>query len=189
MPTKSGQVKPRTCRRSSAILIPWFYQGYSERECHDRSRKILHLFFFCMRRHPSRQNICSTHMSMCLTCVSPFITFAGRYVHIYYYIDTTKIFSPVGNLQECVPKWNRNEMDNLSWKKEDEKEEKKEVSWYGWHHLSDVKQKSGHVLSRVCKKLKTVPPRICQREVVQHNYDWHEQIKEKRKRNITWINN
>ena len=82
-----------------------------------------------MRQHPSQQNICSTHMSICLTCVSLFMMFAGRYVHIYYYIDTTKIFSPVGNLQECVPKWNRNEMDNL--KKEDEKEEKKkcELLW------------------------------------------------------------
>ena len=60
--------------------------------------------FVCMRWHPSWQNICSTHMSICLMCVSPFMTFAGRYVHIHYYIDTTKIFSPVGNLQECVPK-------------------------------------------------------------------------------------
>ena len=26
------------------LYIPWFYQGYSERECGDRSCKILHLF-------------------------------------------------------------------------------------------------------------------------------------------------
>ena len=26
------------------VIIPWFYQGYSEWECRNRSRKILHLF-------------------------------------------------------------------------------------------------------------------------------------------------
>ena len=156
-------------------FIPWFYQGYSERECCDRSRKILHLFVWDGIRVSKTS---APHICPYVWHVSLFMTFAGRYVHIYYYIDTTKIFSPVGNLQQCVPKWNRNEMDNL--KKEDEKEEKKKVSWYRWHHhLLDVKQKLGHVsliLSWVCKKLKTIPPHICQREVVQRNYDWHEQM-------------
>ena len=62
-------------------------------------------------------------------------------------------------------------MDNL--KKEDEKEKKK-CELLQIYHLSDVKQKLGHVsliLSQVCKKLKTTSFHISQREVVQHNYD------------------